>query len=833
MSGKHKDNKKKSIFHALFIPLLLIMLFQAVLFYVTAVYGGIEETMNRNAADILTERLINRKNEIETSFTKNWANLDACKSEMDLLYERYTEEHGHNPFVEEAASQADFLSDAAPILVQTLRSNGVSSVFLILNDQDRKTTFHPNASEYKMGLCIRDLDPTSSFTGVEDLLIERAPSAVIEQLGCSLDSWWEAKYMFESRDAGAFYYNPLDAAWDNPDASSEDLAYVEGAHKISDSDQEVMSYSIPLMDKNGYPYGVLGVELTTKYLTTLLPSKELNDSDKGCYVLALQNVDTKVCTPITGSGAAFSRCFGNTDLIDCSNASDLGGFQVNGRDGTLLYGAAAPITVYNNNNPFESEQLTLVAFVEKAELFSYVKHIKRTLAMVSAFSLFLGLCGLLLISRRFSKPITALAKRVQSMPPKDSFSLGRIGIQEIDQLVDSIEELNRNVSRDIARTEFFSRMSHDMRTPMNAIISFSSEELLEGTNEEQKLEYLEKIHSSGSYLLGLINEVLDMTKIESNKIELQYNSVAAETMWDTILPIIDKLAQKKQIMFQKDIRMEKTAVLVDEQHLNQIVMNLLSNAVKFTPKKGAVTFMAEAVTSKGDSDILDVTVRVSDTGIGMSSEFQQHLYTPFEQENDGLEGTGLGLSIAKKLVEMMKGTIECISEKGAGTTFTIHISLQKCDMNSIVQVSDEVKQEIQNEKKQEEIIALQGKRVLVCEDHPLNTQIITKILERVGIHVTTAPNGQAGLDLFCAAPENSFDAVLMDIRMPVMDGLETARQIRRLDREDAKQIPIIAMTANAFAEDVEASSQAGMNAHLSKPVDPTMVYNTLQQLMKD
>lgn len=816
--------RKKSIFRVLFVPLCVIMLFQSVIFYVAAVYGGIEETLNQNAADILSERLINRKNEIETMFTKSWTNLNNCENELNTLYIKYENNYGNKPLAGNTYMQVEFLSEASNLLVKTLRNNEVNGIFLILNDELYQKSFPESGSEEMLGIGLRDMDQLSNYTDREDLLLERSPSALIEKIGCTLDSWWEARYSFDSEEAGAFYYNPLNAAWENSDVDSQNLAYFEGAHRISDSDLEVVSYSIPLMDKNGYPYAVLGVELSTKYLGTIMPNEELGAANKGCYILGLENMENGEFTPIIASGSMYNRCFGANTVISGTKDTHTGGFEVVGRDQTLLYGDKEAIHIYNNNNPFENMQLTLIAFVEEAEMFSYINHIKSTLALVSGFSLALGLCGLLLVSSHFSEPITALAKKVQSLPPQDGFSLGRIGIYEIDQLVDSIEELNRDASRNIARTEFFSRMSHDMRTPMNAIISFSSNELLENADEAQKDEYLEKIHSAGDFLLGLINEVLDMTKIESNKIDLRYSPLRTGELWETVLPIIEKLAQKKKIDFQKDISMEDAAVMVDEQHLNQIVMNLLSNAVKFTQLKGTVCFKVRAVTDEKNEEQLSCQVVVSDTGIGMSEDFMKRLYRPFEQEKEGHEGTGLGLSIVKKLIDLMDGTIECSSEQGVGTTFILNFALQKCKQQDL-------KVEKQRVFKDEKM-NFSGKKILVCEDHPINTQIIVQILERVGIEVVTAENGKIGVELFEASVEGTFDAVLLDIRMPVMDGLETARVLRRLNRTDATQIPIIAMTANAFSEDIKASREAGMNAHLSKPIEPSKLYETLQQLMK-
>ena len=833
MKKKHYINGKKSIFKALFVPLFFIMIAQACVFYYVAVYGGIEESLMQNETDILKERLVNRKNEIETLYDKSWTDLSESEKRISDVYKKYCNIYGNRPLISEKKIQGSFLKDVSDILLNTLRMNEVNGIYIILNDKDKKSGFDEKNGEQKMGICIRDLDQTSNYTGSEDLLIERAPASIIKDIGCPLDSWWAAKYSFDSEKDGDFYYNPLNAAWDNPDADGEDIAYFAESHQISKLDIPVVSYSIPLMDLYGYPYAVLGVELTTNYLASLMPNRELLSSDSGCYMLAMFDKNSNKCKPVVGKGNIYKKYFNNVSEISVNDYSGKGGFYIKGNDGTKLFGSIADIKLYNNNNPFEDKQLVLMAVVEAEALFSYIIQIKQMLAGVSLISLALGLLSIVLVSRNFARPITQLAERVKTTKPQDGFTLRRLGIYEIDQLVDSIEELNRTASRDTARTEFFSRMSHDMRTPMNAIISFSSPELLEGTSDEQKEEYMGKIHSSGLYLLGLINEVLDMTKIESNKIDIVCSPQKSVQIWDTVITIIDKLAQKKNVKFVKDIDVKDYIVMVDEQHLNQVVMNLLSNAVKFTRQNGTVCFKVVMDREKENPEYVNCNIVVADDGIGMSKEFMKKLYTPFVQENDGKEGTGLGLSIAKKLIEMMGGTIVCTSEKGVGTTFTLDLSLQICsDDNYTVDDASMVMQDEITDNKNDKKVSLDKKHLLVCEDHPLNTQIIVRLLNKAGITVDTAENGKLGLEKFKDSKEGTYDAVLMDIRMPVMDGLETAKAIRSLNRTDAKKIPIIAMTANAFDEDVKASKAAGMNAHLSKPVDPQKVYETLEKFLE-
>ncbi len=824
MKKGNTKEKKTSIFRAIFVPLILIMILQSLLFYFSAVYGGIEESLNQNSADILSERLVNRSNELETHANNEWNDLSSCEEALDLLYEQYQSEYGANPFAKDKQFQVDFLSEATDQLVKTLRNGRTNGIFLILNDQPEKTVFDSSGEE-KYGVCIRDMDSTSAYVGNDDLLLERSPSAIVDQLGCSLDSWWEAHYRFEKEEEGSYYYEPLKAAWDNPEADGEDIAYFCGAHHISKSDNEIVSYSIPLMDEEGKPYAVLGIELTTKYLSSLLPGTELGDSDKSCYMLALRNVETDDITPIVASSSLYSRCFVAGKEFSAAQKEDYGGFLVIGREGSKLYGAISDITIYNNNNPFEENQLCLVGLVQKDTLFAYSSHVKKTLFIVSLLSLALGIICIFIVSQHFAAPITRFAKKARGMDVQEKSSLDHLGIVEIDQLVDSIEKLNQNVSKEIARTEFFSRMSHDMRTPMNAIISFSSQEMLEGVDEATKDEYLKKVHSSGSFLLGLINEVLDMTKIESNKVDLHYDDVCGADLFGAVIPMIEKLAQGKNVIFEKDLRIpEHLYVKADQQHLDQIALNLLSNAVKFTPENGKVTLFCQMEESRESRDQVSCVIRVKDTGIGMSEEFMEKLYTPFEQENAGGGGTGLGLSICRKLIVLMNGTITCQSRKQEGTSFEVNLNFQRAKQGVKKSIAD--KPEIAEKIKLSEDV-LKGKRILLCEDQPLNTQIAKRLLEKKGMLVDAVPNGQEGVDYFEKSNIDYYDVILMDIRMPVLDGLGATRAIRALEREDAKKIPIIAMTANAFEEDMRMSREAGMNEHLSKPIEPDKLYRTL------
>lgn len=374
-----------------------------------------------------------------------------------------------------------------------------------------------------------------------------------------------------------------------------------------------------------------------------------------------------------------------------------------------------------------------------------------------------------------------------------------------------------------AKTDFLARMSHDMRTPMNGILgilTLMKDELL----PENVREELYKAEQSGRYLLNLINDTLDVGKIEKNQMELHPVKAYTDQILSRILSSASVLAKDKNIKLEviriNPEKIESTVLFVDEARLEQLFMNLISNAIKYTPKGGNVTVTIQCL--KTTDDVVYNRYQIIDDGIGMSKEFLEHLYEPFLQEGrmeiNHENGTGLGMSIVRGIVDLMHANLEVKSELNIGTTFTLEVCLQKYK-------GDKGK----TSYKEVSPTALQGKRILMCEDHPLNQMIAVKLLERKGMLVETADNGKIGLEMMTASPVCYYDAILMDIRMPIMDGFETTRYIRALDRQDASTIPIIAMTANAFDEDVRNCLEAGMNAHIGKPIDVELLYQKLTE----
>jgi signal transduction histidine kinase/PAS domain-containing protein len=376
-----------------------------------------------------------------------------------------------------------------------------------------------------------------------------------------------------------------------------------------------------------------------------------------------------------------------------------------------------------------------------------------------------------------------------------------------------------------AKSDFLSRMSHDIRTPLNGIIGMTRI-AREQESAAAMAECLDKIDTSSKLLLGLVNDILDLSKVEGGKMELHLEPYPKGEFLGYLDSVIRPACDEKGITFAVEGGDTQDAYvpLMDKLRTNQILFNLLSNALKFTPEGGHVGYaVADRILP---DDRMLVVMTVTDNGIGMSKEFQTRLFEPFTQERrvkslEG-EGSGLGLAIVRRLVDLMGGTISVESEPGRGTRFSIRIECGRVPAA-----------EARHEERPSAIPhgGLLGRHVLLCEDHPLNTEIATHLLEQVRMIVTCAEDGERGVEAFAASPVGYYDVILMDIHMPVMDGLEATRAIRALDRPDAPGIPIVAMTADAFEEDVRTCLAAGMNGHVAKPVDPEALYAVIGQAL--
>ena len=376
-----------------------------------------------------------------------------------------------------------------------------------------------------------------------------------------------------------------------------------------------------------------------------------------------------------------------------------------------------------------------------------------------------------------------------------------------------------------AKTEFLQRMSHDIRTPINGICGMINVADHYADNMEKQTECRAKIKKTSHLLLELINEVLDMSKLESDEVVLEEIPFNLNSISEEILGVIEHMAaeQNIRILWEKK-EVTHWNLIGSPVHVKRILMNILSNAVKYNKENGYVYISCREIPSKQTAmTTLEFVCR--DTGIGMAEAFQKRIFEPFAQEHAGsrtkFAGTGLGMPITKKLVEKMGGTISFESKEGTGTTFVIRIPFQ---------IDADMKDRNETEEKTE--TSIQGLHVLLTEDNELNMEIAEFVLQNEGAVVTKAWNGQKAVDIFRKNRPGEFDVILMDIMMPVMNGYEAAKMIRSLDREDAKVIPIIAMTANAFTEDKMRAKEAGMDEHIAKPVDGKLLVKVINELVK-
>ena len=393
----------------------------------------------------------------------------------------------------------------------------------------------------------------------------------------------------------------------------------------------------------------------------------------------------------------------------------------------------------------------------------------------------------------------------------------KLAANDTQKLNDKLEiALKKAEDASFAKTRFLNNMSHDIRTPMNAILGYA--QLMEDELKEKDLpeisEYLKKLQQSGNLLLSIINNVLDMARIESGRMEIDENYGMIEDIWQTLFEIFDDEAEKKNIALHYTINVEHEHILTDVTKVKEIFVNILSNTMKYTPSGGSVMINIDELPCSGPGYMI-VRTRVSDTGIGMSQEYLTNIFEAFTRERNTtkskIAGTGLGMSIVKKYVELLGGTIDVESELGKGSTFTVTLKHKIADENYYV------KNYAENPETYSEI--LKDRKILLAEDNDLNAEIAEAILERAGLKTERVEDGIQCVNKIEKMPAGTYDMILMDIQMPKMNGYKATQEIRRLPDKDKAYIPIIAMTANAFAEDRKKAFDAGMNGHIAKPID--------------
>ena len=482
--------------------------------------------------------------------------------------------------------------------------------------------------------------------------------------------------------------------------------------------------------------------------------------------------------------------------------------------------------------PIENNNTMLICIVEKSVVDNVLKDYQKTIGfttlLMAGFILLLFAGLFYSISRRRLADQKAEYEKRNNEIQIQALREMQVANKKLKKAKDiATEALQTAENANKAKTDFLSNMSHDIRTPMNAIIGMTSLIRHDAGNKAKVIEYADKIDISSQHLLGIINDVLDMSKIEAGKTVFKYTDFSILDFITELNTIFhSQIDEKNQTLtiIKENIRHEW--VNGDKVHLMQIFSNLVSNAVKYTQKGGKIQFLVEECETKS-SVYAKYRFLVSDNGMGMSADFKETIFDPFTRAEGSvtnkIQGTGLGMAITRNLVEAMGGTIDVESELGQGSCFEVLIDLRIAEDRSVSST-------VQEEKNEQNDNIFQGMRFLCAEDNELNAEILTELLKIEGAECTICENGEEILKTFEKSAPGDYDMILMDVQMPVMNGYEATKAIRRSSHELAKKIPIIAMTANAFSEDIQHSLAAGMNAHVSKPVEMRVLEKTIRSI---
>ena len=488
-------------------------------------------------------------------------------------------------------------------------------------------------------------------------------------------------------------------------------------------------------------------------------------------------------------------------------------FAVKGGEGTLL-------SILNKTlKGMPSGMLTSALAIydstaDKVTFLDFVKDNMLAFFLATGFSA-LSIIVIILVLLRKARKAEAAAK---------------LAANDTQKLNEKLEiALKKAEDASLAKTSFLNNMSHDIRTPMNVILGYAQlmENELNGKDIPEALEHLEKLQQSGNLLLSIINNVLDMARIESGRMEIDENYCRIEDVWKSLFAVFDEKARKKNISLHYTMNVEHEHVLTDVTKVKEILVNILSNAIKYTPAGGSVMVDVDELPCD-EFGYMIVRIRVSDTGIGMSQEYLTKIFEAFTREQNTtkskIAGTGLGMSIVKKYVELLGGTIEVESELGKGSTFTVTLK------HRIADESYYVKKHAESSETGSEV--LEGRNILLAEDNDLNAEIAEAILERAGLKTERVEDGIQCVNKITKMPAGTYDMILMDIQMPKMDGYKATQAIRNLPDRDKACIPIIAMTANAFVEDKRDAIAAGMNGHIAKPIQVDKLLSMLAEVIR-
>ena len=536
------------------------------------------------------------------------------------------------------------------------------------------------------------------------------------------------------------------------------------------------------------------------------------------------------------------------NLVDYDSFEDAAEMITNEKADCFLMGASQAM-VYDNNRDFKSVPLTKTmeaCFAVKGGEGTLLSILNKTLKgmpsgmLTSALAIYDSTADKVtfldfvkdnmlafFLATGFSALSIIVIILVLLRKARKAEAAAKLAANDTQKLNEKLEiALKKAEDASLAKTSFLNNMSHDIRTPMNVILGYAQlmENELNGKDIPEALEHLEKLQQSGNLLLSIINNVLDMARIESGRMEIDENYCRIEDVWKSLFAVFDEKARKKNISLHYTMNVEHEHVLTDVTKVKEILVNILSNAIKYTPAGGSVMVYVDELPCD-ESGYMIVRIRISDTGIGMSQDYLTKIFEAFTREKNTtkskIAGTGLGMSIVKNYVDLLGGTIDVESELGKGSTFTVTLKHRIADERYYV------KKHIEEPGTGNEI--LEGRNILLAEDNDLNAEIAEEILERAGLRIERVENGIQCVNRILKMPAGTYDMIFMDIQMPQMDGYKATQTIRNLPDKDKACIPIIAMTANAFAEDKRKTMEAGMNAHLSKPLNVPELMDTIRK----
>jgi len=849
---QHGKKSTPLIFKILFPMIILAFLQIIILLVVLALSGGLSY-IKSYSYNMVSEKTENRKNYVETMFNQKTSLVYETANEVTAVTEQILEQQDTKIAAVETdkALNKSILEACSQSLISLIRRDMVNDAFIILNTG---TLYDEKDRRLRPGIYLRDTDITENSTSDNnDIFMEMGSSEVARSYGLPLDYGWSLYIDVTDTEQCDFYYAPINTYSNYTKTPLYNLGYWSTLKRIAASQQESIKYTLPLVI-DGTVYGVIGIGILEKTVHQSMPANDFSNSN-ACYILATNLNGSGVYRHVLHRGASYMR-FIKDDTVPISTKNiGYNLYDFTTKEGTKCIGSIQRMNLYYSGSPYRNQDWAIISIADKDKVLSIYNALIKTVVISLLVTLVICVFISTIISQRINLPVAKMINALNAGREDNHLvEFNSSGIAEIDLLAVSIVDLQKQVAKmkddeytaklieantalrdaynaaknaNHAKTDFLSRMSHDIRTPMNAIIGMTTIAKSHLNNPDKLADCLEKISVSSRFLLALINEVLDMSKIEAGKFVLAQEEVNIRKLIDDLLIMVKPMIKEKNHELNVQIQdVVHENVICDSLRIQQVFMNIMSNAIKYTPAGGHILFsLSEKPT--GQTKVGCYELIFIDDGNGMTPEFLEKVFAPFERAEDERvnkeQGTGLGMAITHNIVKMMDGDIQVESTFGKGSKFTVTIFLKLSDTEVAIIEEQQKNDSLQNIEEKD----FSGYRVLLVDDNELNREIASEIMEMAGLEVEMAEHGREAVDKFAASASGYYDIIFMDVQMPVLNGYEASREIRTLTHPDAQSVPIIAMTANAFAEDVQEARKAGMNEHIAKPLDVNKLFMSL------